>query len=121
MRIIDVARNTGVPYSTFTDWKAGRYTPKIDKLEKIANYFNVPVDYFKTGQLEEKTSAEGNKYYFDDNTAAVAVLRDSDLCDSYFSHVSVSQSNCATGKLFSRANLSYTIGAASGVWTSSTS
>jgi transcriptional regulator with XRE-family HTH domain len=72
LRIIDVSRNTGVPYSTFTDWKAGRYTPKIDKLEKIANYFNVPVDYFKTGQLEEKQSAEGNRYYFDDNAAAIA-------------------------------------------------
>lgn len=72
LRIIDVSRNTGIPYSTFTDWKAGRYTPKIDKLEKIAYYFNIPVEYFKTGQLEERKSIEGKKYYFDDDTAQKA-------------------------------------------------
>lgn len=47
----DISRETGIPYSTFTDWKAGRYTPKADKLQKIANYFNVPLDYLLTGQV----------------------------------------------------------------------
>lgn len=45
LRISDVARATGVPYSTFTDWKAGRYVPKYDKLQKIADFFGVSVDY----------------------------------------------------------------------------
>ena len=45
LRIADVARATGVPYSTFTDWKAGRYVPKYDKLQKIADFFGVSVDY----------------------------------------------------------------------------
>lgn len=45
MRIADLARKTGIPYSTFTDWKAGRYTPKHDKIQKVADCFGVPVDF----------------------------------------------------------------------------
>ena len=37
---------TGISTSTMTDWKAGKYTPKIDKLKKIADYFDVPIEYF---------------------------------------------------------------------------
>ena len=44
-----VSQATGIPYSTFTDWKVGRYTPKIDKLKKIADFFGVSVDYLMTG------------------------------------------------------------------------
>lgn len=42
----EVAKETGVATSTLTEWKKGTYTPKIDKLIKIANYFNVPVTIF---------------------------------------------------------------------------
>lgn len=38
-KTIDVARATGIPSSTFTDWKKGRSTPKQDKLKKIADFF----------------------------------------------------------------------------------
>lgn len=40
---------TGIDRSTFTRWKNGEYTPKIDKLCKIANYFDVPVTVFIEG------------------------------------------------------------------------
>ena len=36
-----VAQETGI-----TDWKNGRSEPKIDKLKKIADYFNKPIEYF---------------------------------------------------------------------------
>lgn len=36
----------GVDSQTIYDWRDGKYTPKIDKLCKIANYFEVPVTYF---------------------------------------------------------------------------
>ena len=68
----EVGRATGIAPSTFTDWRAGRYTPKHDKLQKIADFFGVSIEYLTTGKDVEKQSAEGNKYYFDDNTAAVA-------------------------------------------------
>ena len=41
-----VSKETGVSTSTLSDWKNGRSNPKIDKLQKIANYFEVPVTYF---------------------------------------------------------------------------
>lgn len=41
-----VSQDTGIPTSTFSDWKAGRYTPKADKLMLLAEYFGMPSDYF---------------------------------------------------------------------------
>lgn len=41
-----VAKKTGIALPTFTAWKKGVYVPKIDKLQKLANYFGVPVTYF---------------------------------------------------------------------------
>ena len=39
-----VAKSTGIPASTFTDWKNGRSVPKTEKLRKIAAYFGVPME-----------------------------------------------------------------------------
>lgn len=41
-----VAQVTGVLQSTLSEWKVGKYTPKLDKLQKIADYFGVPITYF---------------------------------------------------------------------------
>ena len=41
-----VSKKTGVSTSTLTNWKYGRYKPKLDKLLAIARYFDVPVEYF---------------------------------------------------------------------------
>lgn len=41
-----VAKETGISPSTFTAWGAGTYTPKIDKIQKVADYFGVPITYF---------------------------------------------------------------------------
>lgn len=41
-----VAKDTKISTSTLSDWKTGRSTPKIDKLKKIADYFDVPITYF---------------------------------------------------------------------------
>ena len=41
-----VAKGTGLYPGTFSDWKAGRYNPKLPKLQKIAKFFDVPVSYF---------------------------------------------------------------------------
>lgn len=48
-----VSKATGIAGSTFSDWKSGRSTPKQDKLQKIADYFGVTVDYLMTGKEEE--------------------------------------------------------------------
>lgn len=45
-----VAKDTGITTATLTSWKQGKYVPKQEKLQKIADYFGVPVDYLKTGE-----------------------------------------------------------------------
>lgn len=50
----DVVKSTGITKSTFSDWKSGRSKPKNDKLQKIADYFGVTVDYLTTGKEEIK-------------------------------------------------------------------
>ena len=49
-----VAKETGISTVTLTNWKRGRYTPKPDKLQKIADYFGVPLSYLLTGKMEEE-------------------------------------------------------------------
>ena len=41
-----VSKDTGIPASTFSDWKSGRSKPKAEKLMKIADYFHKPLEYF---------------------------------------------------------------------------
>jgi repressor LexA len=48
-----VSKATGIAQSTLADWKSGRSQPKVDKLQKIADHFDVPVSYF----LEDTTGA----------------------------------------------------------------
>lgn len=53
-----VSKATGIAGSTFSDWKSGRSTPKQDKLQKIADYFGVSVDYLITGKEEPKEKSQ---------------------------------------------------------------
>lgn len=39
-----VSKQTGIPASTFTDWKNGRSVPKADKMKRIADFFGVTLD-----------------------------------------------------------------------------
>lgn len=51
-KAIDVSRATGIPSSTFSDWKKGKSSPKQEKLKKIADYFGVTLEYLMTGEEE---------------------------------------------------------------------
>lgn len=44
--IYRVATDTGINKATLYEWKNGNYTPKIDKILKIAKYFNVSIEVF---------------------------------------------------------------------------
>ncbi len=63
-----VSKATGIPTATLSNWKAGRYTPKQDKLQKIADFLGVSFEYLMTG--EDK--ADEKRYYLNDETAAIA-------------------------------------------------
>lgn len=60
-----VADDLGFSVGTISAWKAGKYTPKQDKLKAIADYFGVSLDYLLTG--EEKVT-----YYDDPETEELA-------------------------------------------------
>lgn len=44
-----VSKVTGIAQSTLSDWKMGRSTPKADKLQKLAVYFGVSIEFFLEG------------------------------------------------------------------------
>lgn len=49
-----VSRATGIPSATFSEWKKGTYTPKQDKLKKIAEYFEISLDELMEENPEKK-------------------------------------------------------------------
>lgn len=58
----DVAKATGITKSTFSDWKSGRSNPKNEKLQKIADYFGVTIDYLTTGKEEGEKEPQLKPY-----------------------------------------------------------
>lgn len=48
-----VSKATGISTGSLTDWKKGRSSPKIENLQKIADYFGVTIDYFY-GKVEQQ-------------------------------------------------------------------
>ena len=41
---VDIARYVGVSSATVSEWRKGRKTPRLDKVKKIAEYFNVDME-----------------------------------------------------------------------------
>lgn len=60
-----ICKDLGEQPGMISNWKAGRYTPKRDKIQKIADYFGVPISYFYDDE-EEPT------YYIDEKTRETA-------------------------------------------------
>lgn len=50
-----VSKTTGIATATLSDWKNGKSTPKQDKLQLIADYFGVTVDYLMGRNSEENS------------------------------------------------------------------
>lgn len=71
----EVSRATGVSTATLSQWKTGRYTPKMDKLEKIASFLSVPVEYLVTGRLPSMDSevARMAEYIIENETVRLIV------------------------------------------------
>lgn len=56
-----VAKETGIATATLSDWKKGRSTPKTDKLQKIADYFEVSIEYFSGNPESKEVDSLGKK------------------------------------------------------------
>jgi transcriptional regulator with XRE-family HTH domain len=63
----DVSKATGVATATLTNWKKGTYKPKYEKLQKIADYFGVSVEYLSTGK-----DGKNETYYVNPATSQMA-------------------------------------------------
>ncbi len=61
----DVSKGTGVSKQVLSNWKLKNWTPKVDKLEKIASFLGVSLDYLVTGE-------EPQSYYLDPEVAQMA-------------------------------------------------
>ena len=55
-----VFKETGLTTATISNWKAGRYTPKQDKLQKIADYFGVTIEFLMTGKDVDLSNEKAN-------------------------------------------------------------
>ena len=53
----DVAHSIGVTTGTFNDWVKGRAVPRMDKIQKLADYFDIEVS-----DLLEEHSIETKRY-----------------------------------------------------------
>ncbi len=49
----DVARETKITPSTFSDWKNGNSVPKVEKLALLARYFGVAIEDFLEEEVTE--------------------------------------------------------------------
>ena len=65
MNLPELETRIGLGNGTISRWRTS--APNTDKLTKIADYFNVTVDYLMTG--EEK---ESQQYYLNDETKQIA-------------------------------------------------
>lgn len=72
-----VSKETGVSTATISSWKKGKYTPKSDKIQKIAEFFDVDAMYF----LNDETATSKPMYYVNEETAktAQAIFENKDL------------------------------------------
>lgn len=59
---IDVSKDIGVSYNTFTDWYNGKKYPRMDKVEMLADYFGI----LKSDLIEEKEEQKKGAIQKDD-------------------------------------------------------
>lgn len=87
----DIAKATGITKSTFTDWKKGRSKPKIDKIQKIADFLGVSSDYLLADgesaskdspvDVEQYINSVINKLKYDSGNAGIMYLKGTKLTD----------------------------------------
>lgn len=55
-----VAKDCGLNINIFAFWESGRQKPSLDALIKIANYFNVSLDYLVGREILDKQDISNN-------------------------------------------------------------
>ena len=63
----EICKDLGIAYTTFTDWINAKTYPRIDKIEKMANYFGVT-----KADLVEEPAQDVPSYYDDPEVKEMA-------------------------------------------------
>lgn len=63
--VYTVAKETGIPQSTLSNWKTRRNIIGVERGQKIADFFGVSLEYLMTGR-------DPDGYYENDETARIA-------------------------------------------------
>ena len=66
-----VSRETGISTATLSSWKTGRYTPKNEKLQIIADYFKVPLSFI-IGDTDVQNIGQHGEYYLNEDARELA-------------------------------------------------
>lgn len=62
-----VSKETGVTQTALSNWKRGKSTPSVKNLQKIADFFNVSIDYLMTGE----NNLENPELHIDQKTTKI--------------------------------------------------
>lgn len=66
LKASDVAKATGLSSTFFSEWKKGKSkVPKFTNLQKIATFFEVPVEYFSEGNYKTYETPPYSDEYFE--------------------------------------------------------
>lgn len=63
-------KDLGLSKSNLYAWVNGRSVPRVDSIEEIADYFDVPIDYFFDRKLGQKEQSLGHKVSGNGNTVS---------------------------------------------------
>lgn len=72
-----VSKDTGISQASLADWRKGRSKPKIDKLQKLSEYFGVSIQYLtgESDQIDDTQQIQApNGYYVNKETAEYAEM-----------------------------------------------
>lgn len=71
----DICQVLGFNYATFSDWLQGRSYPRPDKVDKLANYFNVPRSALVDPPATSNTTVTGDN----NSTATTGTISNSTI------------------------------------------
>ena len=82
----EIADAIGVSYFTLTDWVKGKFYPRMDKVERLANYFNINISDLVEERGKEKKPVESAELH-------VRILTDTELMEMIEEYFLLSEEN----------------------------
>ena len=74
LKLSTLAKATGVPAQTISNWLSGQNPQNLDQVKKVANYFGVSVDHLCFGETKEMKATEIEEYQDEINAGVFEVV-----------------------------------------------